>query len=302
MPHHSAQDSDSLNKPKEYLVGGWVLAGGRCPWPLRVILRFLALLLWSLSCYVAMRCIYLLTFKNPERRKQWVKRLARRWVSIMRGLFGIRLFGAGKIPEHPFFLVVNHHTWVEYFGINVILNARLVVMAEDIAFPIAGFLTRGLDPIFTDRRRENVPMVNRELIASVLRKESVMLAPEGAVTPGHTIRRYRAALLEAAVATQSPVHYATVHWRTPEGCLLPSQSVIYGPDPNVRDASGRLAATEIELWGPERSLLPHLIRFLALPYCDLVFCFGPAPIVGNDRISLANALYAASLDIFTPCA
>lgn len=249
-----------------------------------------------------MRALYLATLGQPQKRKKWAKKLSRRWVSTMRGLFGIRLFGKGTIPEHPFFLVVNHHTWVEYFGINVILDARLVVMAEDAAFPVAGLLTRGLDPIFTNRTRENVPVVNCELISSIRRKESVMIAPEGAVTPGHMIRRYRAALLEAAIATGSPVHYATVHWRTPEGCLPPSQSVIYGPDPNVRDASGRLAASEIELWGSERPLLPHLRRMLALPCSDLTFRFGPAPLSGNDRISLANALYASSLNIFTPSA
>ncbi|MRR18134.1 MAG: hypothetical protein EG826_16935, partial [Deltaproteobacteria bacterium] len=141
----------------EYLVGGWVFAGGNCPRFLRVISRSLALILWTLVCYTGMRALYLATLGQPQTRKKWAKRISRRWVSTMRGLFGIRLFGEGKIPERPFFLVVNHHTWVEYFGINVILDARLVVMAEDAAFPIAGLLTRGLDPIFTERTRENVP-------------------------------------------------------------------------------------------------------------------------------------------------
>ena len=42
-------------------------------------------------------------------------------------------------------------------------------MAEDAAFAIVGVLTSGRNPICTERTRENVPAVNRELIASIRR-------------------------------------------------------------------------------------------------------------------------------------
>src|SRR5512145_682598 len=115
MPHLFTQQPC---KPQEYRVAGWVLAGGRCPKPLRVVLRSGALILWIFACWTAMRAIQLATIGKPGKRKHWAKRLSRRWIRTMRGLFGIRVFGVGQIPEPPFFLVINHHTWVGYFGIN----------------------------------------------------------------------------------------------------------------------------------------------------------------------------------------
>jgi hypothetical protein len=45
-----------------------------------------------------------------------------------------------------------------------------------------------------------------------------------------------------------------------------------------------------------------MVRLLALPHCDLVARFGPEPLRAEDRVSLAKALHAASLKIFTPSA
>lgn len=299
MPHCTNHQSEA---PDEHLVAGRVFAGAGCPKPLRVVLRALAIGVWTFFCYLAIRTVQLATIGRPELRKRRCYRVSLRWIHIMRALFGIRMFVEGKIPDSPFFLVINHHTWVGYFGIYSIFTARTVVLDKPASLLFTHILTQGMDPILTDRKRENVPVVNRELIAAIRRGENILIAPEGAVSPGHMIRRYHAALLEAAVVTGTPVHYCTAHWRTPEGCLPPSQSVIYGPDPHMRDASGRLAASELETWGPERPLLPHLIHTLALPHCDLIIRFGPEPLTAPDRFSLAQALHAASIAIFTPSA
>lgn len=56
---------------------------------------------------------------------------------------------------------------------------------------------------------------------------------------------------------------------------------------------------------PEGAVTPgHMIHRYraALPCSDLTFRFGPAPLSGNDWISLANAPHAVSLNIFTPSA
>lgn len=298
MPNSALREPD---EPEEYPVAVRVFAES-FPQPLRVVVRAIAIPLWILICYLAMRALYLATLGRPEQRKSRAKKLSIRWQQTMRYLIGIRVFVRGKIPDHPFFLVGNHHTWIEIFCNNILRTARIVMMSESAAFPFAGLLVRGLDPITVDRKRTSVPMVVEELVATLRRGESVRIAPEGAVTPGHMIRRYHAALLEAAIVTGMPVHYVTVHWRTPEGCRPPSQSVLFGPDPQMRDESGRFPPAELELWGPRRSFLPQMVRLLALPHCDLVARFGPEPLRAEDRVSLAKALHAASLKIFTPSA
>lgn len=285
---------------QEYAAVDRVFAGDHVPKPLRVLLRSLTIPLWTFVCYLAIRAAQLVTMGRPEARKGASHRVSQRWISTMRGLFGIRVFFVGNMPEPPFFLVINHHAWVGYFGVHSVMNARTVTLDKSLFLPFAGILLRGIEPIPSNRKSESVPVVNHELIAAIRRGENVLIAPEGRVSPGHMIRRYHAALLESAVVTATPVHYATVHWRTPEDCLPPSKSVFYGPDPYMVDDSGRLLASEIEVWGPPRPLFLHLMHLLALPHCDMVICFGPNPISGKDRVSLAGELHAASLKIFTP--
>ncbi|MRR18341.1 MAG: hypothetical protein EG826_18010 [Deltaproteobacteria bacterium] len=285
---------------QEYAAADRVFAGDRVPKPLRVLLRSLTIPSWTFVCYLAIRAVQLATLGRPEARKRASHRVAQRWISTMRGLFGIRMFFVGNMPKPPFFLVINHHAWVGYFGLHSVMNARTVTLDKSLFLPFVGILLRGIAPLPSNRKSDSVPAVNQELIAAIGRGESVIIAPEGRVSPGHMIRRYHAALLESAVVTATPVYYATVHWRTPEDCLPPSKSVFYGPDPYMVDDSGLLLASELEVWGPPRPLFLHLMHLLALPHCDMVIRFGPNPIAGKDRVSLAGELHKASLKIFTP--
>jgi len=79
------------------------------------------------------------------------------------------------------------------------------------------------------------------------------------------------------------------------------------PFRHQRILDARLVVTAEDAACPVEGLLPRGESVMthrkepSRPACsDLTFRFGPAPLSGNDRSSLANALHAVSLNILPP--
>ena len=270
--------------------------------PLRSALRFLALLIWMLACYIALKLGALLLIFSSKTRQSFRRALNSVWVGGFRYLMGLRIRTKGAVPSEPCFLVCNHISWVDYILMaNLVRNCAIVLQAEDEHLPLAGALMASSDPIFNVRKREAVQESVKRM-AGILRtgNRNLLLTPEGVVSPGKEVRRFHAALLEAAVLANKPVHYASITCRTPEGCPPASRVLLFGPDPYFLGPDGKIPQSEIDVWGPPRPFLPHLLALLALPWHEFSVRFAPDPITREDRIALAQALQAAVQDIFTP--
>lgn len=166
-----------------------------------------------------------------------------------------------------------------------------------------GRLVKGLNPIFVRRTKEHTATVNDLIVAAIQEGRSIMLAPETPQTtirPGNGVRQFRGGLLESAVRTKTPVHYLSVSYRTPRGYPPPSQVIVFGPNPFYRTPDGKIPESELRTFGPERSFVWHFLCVLALPWHEFVARFGPEPISGTDRITLANELQDAVQRVFTP--
>jgi 1-acyl-sn-glycerol-3-phosphate acyltransferase len=173
-------------------------------------------------------------------------------------------------------------------------------MEEMVTMPVLGTLFRGLDPISTRRIAEDNPACLAEMTAALRRGENLLMAPEGNLSPGREVRRFRPRLLEAAVRCEFPVHYASITYRTPKGCPPAADRVLFGPDPHFPWPGGRIPESEFEGWGTQRNFVSHLVRVLALPYFEIVVRFGPEPILGTNVVQLASDLQQAVTWIFTP--
>jgi 1-acyl-sn-glycerol-3-phosphate acyltransferase len=218
----------------------------------------------------------------------------------MPALLGLRRTVYGSPPEAPYFLVNNHITWLDFVTMNSLCDGRAVIMEEMLSMPFLGPFFKGLDPILTRRVKEEVPRVIEEVTAAIKRGDSILMAPEGVITPGRKVRRFRPSLLEAPVQCATPVHYASITYRTPPGSPPASQRVLFGPDPHYPWPGGKIPEAEYEGWGPRRTFVGHLVRLLALPWCEVVVRFAPEPITAPDCVSLAADLQRAVQDIFTP--
>jgi len=182
-------------------------------------------------------------------------------------------------------------------------DAIFVVEAPVARIPIMGPLIGGLSPIFVRRVREDTARVNDLMVEAIEAGRSLVLAPESPKTtvhPGKGVRQFRGGLLESAVRTETPVHYAAITYRPPDGCTPASEALVFGPNPHLRGPDGKIPQSELDMFGPERSFLGYLLGVLALPWHEWSVTFGPEPLVGTDRIALANQLQEAASRMFTP--
>lgn len=226
--------------------------------------------------------------------------IALAWLRQLQKSIGHRIALYGPVPKGRLFLVTNHVTWQDLFLQNVLQQAHPVAMDPMRDMPFLGRFFRALDCIFVSRHRDEVPSVNAGIRSRLKRGESVMLAPEGVVSPGRSIQRFHAALLEGPIQEGLPVHYCALHYHTPFGWPPPSRSVLFGPDPYFRTPDGKIPQSQLDMWGPPRWFLPYFLRLLSLPYHRLDITFGEAPLAGADRVELANALHDAVSRVFHP--
>ncbi len=268
--------------------------------PFFALLRFLPALYWVLSCYAAVRFADVLSFAFPSSGRALRYKISRMWIERMPSLLGLRITVRGMRPEHPYFLVNNHITWLDFLAMNSLCDARCVAMDELRTIPIVGTLVKGLNPIFVKRVRHCTPAVLAEMNKALDAGASIQMAPEGVISPGRAVKRFRAALLESAVRAGLPIHYASITYRTPPNCLPASRVVLFGPDPHYVPAPGEVSDEELEAWGPKRTFLGHVLTLLSQPWTEVMVCFAAQPIYHNDAKTLANDLQRAVQKIFTP--
>ena len=288
---------DSSEKFSTY---SWVLAGFPLWAPLRVLLRFSCAVLWIALCYIAFGVASALLLVSKPMGRSARKTISRLWIYGMRGILGIRIKWMGQPPSSPYFMVCNHLSWQDLFVMNCLCDVSCVVQAEDEKLPFVGTLITGMRPIFHRRTRENVFQTIAKMVETIHQGRNLLLAPEGVVGPGREVRRFHAALLDAAIQTGRPVHYLSLTYRTPKGCPPPSKAALFGPDPFLRTPDGRIPESELEAWGPERSFLTHFLGVLALPWHEVIVRFAGDPISATDRVTLANRLRESIQSIFTP--
>jgi 1-acyl-sn-glycerol-3-phosphate acyltransferase len=277
-----------------------VLAGFPVWVPIRVALRIVAALTWTFGAFFLSLLASVAGLLSKPLAKRWKSAISYRWVRSMPPLLGMRVTVLGHRPETPYFLVNNHITWFDFIAMSGLCRARAIVMAEMLTTPVLGTLVGGLGAIPTRRLAEDTPACLAEMMAALRRGENLMMAPEGNISPGREVRRFRPRLFEAAVRSKFPVHYASITYRTPRGCPPAAERVLFGPDPHFPWPDGKIPESEFEGWGTQRNFLSHLVRALALPHFEIEVRFGTKPILGTSPVQLANELHQAVTRIFTP--
>ncbi len=266
----------------------------------RVVFRLARLVAATGACYCALLATDALARVFPAQFEPRRRPIALAWIRQLRKSIGQRAATSGPVPRGQVFLVLNHVTWQDFLVQDLFPHGRLIAMDSLRDLPVLGRFFRALDYVFVSRRREEVAHVNAEVRRRLNLGQSLVLAPEGVISPGRSIQRFRAALLESVAQDRFPVHYAATHYHTPWGWPPPSRSVLFGPDPYYRTTEGKIPHSQLEMWGPPRPFLPHLLRLLSLPYHRFTLTLGRDPIIRDDRIALANALHEAVSRLFHP--
>ena len=271
---------------------------------IRAISRLTLFFGWTLACSVVFLLLTPLVVLSEALAHRLRRGVARRWLVGVPPILGTRLKIVGTPPKAPYFLVLNHPTWLDPFSLNVLCDACYIAEAPLANIPILGALFKELDWIFVERVKSDTARVNTLMVEAITVGCNIVLAPETPIKEkpqGSCVRQFRGGLLLSAVQTQKEVRYVSVTYNTPPGSPSASRVLVPGPNPFLRGPDGKILESEIKASGPPRSFFVHALGVLALPWHECVLHFGEKPIpAGDDRIALANALHDAVLENFKP--
>lgn len=197
-------------------------------------------------------------------------RLFRLWSRLVLRLLGARVETTGIPPRHPFFLVSNHHGYVDIAVLASRVEAVFVSRDDVSRWPVFGWLSRSVGTLYVDREmKRDLPRVAAAMEKALGEGIGIVLFPEGTSTGGPEPLPFRPSLLEPAVRLGMPVHWAALSYRT---------------------AAGLPPAAEAVCWWNDMAFVPHLLALLRLRGFEARIVFGETPVVDADRKRLARVL------------
>ena len=162
---------------------------------------------------------------SPQQRHERI-----RWWSqgLLRKL-GLTLQVSGTLPHAGAALVVaNHVSWLDILAIHSAApHVRFVSKADVLAWPLLGWLIKSAGTLFIEReRKRDAVRVVHATAAALQAGESVAVFPEGTTGLGPELLPFHANLLQAAVATETPVQPIVLRFFDPVAAFSPSVAFV----------------------------------------------------------------------------
>jgi 1-acyl-sn-glycerol-3-phosphate acyltransferase len=198
------------------------------------------------------------------------------WSAALVRHLGLALHVRGTAPRPGATLVVaNHVSFLDIAAIHAAIpQARFVSKADVLAWPLLGWLIRNAGTLFIERERKRDALrVVHAMAESLQRGETVAVFPEGTTGAGDVPLPFHANLLQAAIATGTPVQPVVLRYAAP-GEHVATAAQFLGETTLLqtvwRMASARGLAVHVEILPPvatahadRRALAEHLRQLVA---------------------------------------
>jgi 1-acyl-sn-glycerol-3-phosphate acyltransferase len=133
-------------------------------------------------------------------------RQARRWSTGFLHLLGVRLAVQGLPRPGAKLLVANHISWLDILAIDAVEPARFVSKAEVRRWPVFSGLASASGTLYLERERPRDALrVVHQMAEALQAGDTVAVFPEGTTGDGAELLPFHANLLQAAIATETPV-------------------------------------------------------------------------------------------------
>ena len=133
-------------------------------------------------------------------------RHAQRWSAGFLRLLGVRLETNGTPRPGAKLIVANHVSWLDILAIDAVEPARFVSKAEVRHWPLFGRLAVAVQTLFIERDRARDALRVVHQMAEALRAgDTLAVFPEGTTSDGRELLPFHANLLQASIATDTPV-------------------------------------------------------------------------------------------------
>jgi 1-acyl-sn-glycerol-3-phosphate acyltransferase len=140
------------------------------------------------------------------------------WATRMFRMLGMSLEVQGSFRAGAKLVVANHVSWLDVMAVHAVCpEARFVSKAEVRHWPLVARLVDSARTIYLERERARDALRVVHHAAEALRAgDTVAVFPEGTVGDGHALLPFHGNLLQAAIATATPVQpvalrYADAH-------------------------------------------------------------------------------------------
>jgi 1-acyl-sn-glycerol-3-phosphate acyltransferase len=149
----------------------------------------------------------LVLFVFPRRDAAARQRHIRWWSIKMLRLLGITFVSEGVAARGPSLLAINHISWLDIMAVHgVVPEARFVAKADVKAWPLVSRLVDAAGTLYLERERKRDALrVVHDVAAALRASQVVAIFPEGTTSTGHGLLPFHANLLQAAIATATPV-------------------------------------------------------------------------------------------------
>ncbi|MCY7316607.1 MAG: 1-acyl-sn-glycerol-3-phosphate acyltransferase [Rubrivivax sp.] len=198
-----------------------------------------------------------------HQRIQW-------WSAGLVRAMGLTLEVSGTPRPGATLLVANHVSWLDIAAIHAAApHARFVSKADVLQWPLLGWLIKGAGTLFIERERKRDAVRVVHACAQALQAgDTVAVFPEGTTGAGPELLPFHANLLQAAVATGTPVQPVLLRFFDAEQAFSPHAT--YLGDTTLlqslwRVASARGLGVQVQLLPPvgtrhadRRALAGHL--------------------------------------------
>jgi 1-acyl-sn-glycerol-3-phosphate acyltransferase len=140
---------------------------------------------------------------NPARREV----LVRWWATKALRTMGIALHVEGTPHAGSALLVANHVSWLDIMAVHAVYpRARFVSKADVRSWPLLSRLIDAAGTLYLERERKRDALrVVRTMTEALASGQTVAIFPEGTTSDGHALLPFHANLLQAAIASGSPV-------------------------------------------------------------------------------------------------
>ena len=164
------------------------------------------------------------------------------WSAGLLRAMGLRLQLSGTPRPGATLIIANHISWLDIAAIHAVApHARFVSKADVLRWPLLGWLIRNAGTLFIERERKRDAVRVVHAMAQALQQgDTLAVFPEGTTGTGPQPLPFHANLLQAAVATATPVQPVVLRFSDADGDYSPN--VVYIGDTSLLQSLWRVAS------------------------------------------------------------
>jgi len=214
----------------------------------------------------ALICAFVFPFLTPAQQQQRVGW----WCARLLQLLGLTLSSHGSPWSGASLVVANHVSWLDILSINAVHTARFISKADVRSWPVLGWMVACGGTLFIERERKRDALrVLHQVAHSLGQGHTIALFPEGTTSDGHRLLPFHGNLLQAAIATCTPVQPVAIRFSDAGESI--SQAAAYVGDIHLMGSLWRVATASrlrvcltwlptVDTQGADRRALAEMLR------------------------------------------